>query len=232
MTVETLARTLLRHPVVVLAGAVITGLLVFIVMRQPSVYSSRVDVVLIAPQAKQEVVVDRSISSSSEGLIAVAGLVERLYNADRQVPPATTQDVSLTGLGVRSGVLVRLPNEGGQWQNSFNTPTLSVQVVDASPVKVRDRREKVVAEILATLDDLQANVPPESQVRTRTVPERAPVYRTDGHPSRAAAALIVIGAALTTAAAVGADLITRRRRHARLNSTAGSEPVSRGEACI
>ncbi|GGU07019.1 hypothetical protein GCM10007979_00750 [Nocardioides albus] len=180
------------------------------VVQRPDVYSTRVDVIFVAPQEWQAT--DPSILSTSNGLIAFVGLIERMVNSDRTGRAETSRDVSLVGMGERDGVLIRLPNSGGQWNYNFNAPTLSVHVAGSGTDEVVEAREAAVDDIFATLATLQHGLPDRNRVTARAHPRRAPVLRMAGHRGRAAGAVAVVGTVLTCAAAVGLDQLRKPRR--------------------
>jgi len=213
-TAELLDRLRRRFPLL-LAGLAATAAIAWVVMDRPAVYSTRCDVVLVPPHSLSDG--DTGLVSSSENMIALAGLVERRVNDGRRTP-STSQEVDLLGTGVRDGVLVSLPNAGGQWDYDFTAPMLSVQVAGPDPDVVRQRREAAVVDIRTTLHAVQASggtVTERRMVTTQVVPEAAPVVRRTGHASRAAAGVAVIGGWLSVLAALLADRLLVARARAR-----------------
>jgi hypothetical protein len=210
MTLGQLGPVLLRQYLLVLLGALITAGAMLAVVQRPDVYSTRVDVIFVPPQEWQAI--DPSILSTSDGLISFVGLIERVVNSDRTERAETSRDVSLVGMGEREGVLIRMPNAGGQWNYNFNAPTLSVHVAGSGTDEVVEAREAAVDDIFATLASLQRGLPDRNQVTARAHPQRAPVLRMAGHRGRAAGAVAIVGAVLTCAAAVGLDQLRNPRR--------------------
>lgn len=196
---------------VVLAAGVAYGL-----KGRPGVYMIDVEVYLIAPPDPTAVGGGQSnIGDSANSLISLAGLVERTVNADVEYEEPVSPDVTIVGLGFRSGTLVTLPNAGGQWNYSFTRPVLKVQSAGSSPEEVERLFAAALTEIHDTLDRLQDedNIPPDSRVTTRLVPEQPAVAYLTGYPTRAAAMAVILGGALSVLACVLVDrLLARVRR--------------------
>ena len=211
MTLGDLIRTLWRRWYVTLAGVLMTAAVVLALLAHPGVYSSQVDVQLIPPTQPGAT---RSPSPAGS-LIALAGMIERRVGDDVDREEPVSPKASLSGLGVREGTMVTLPNSGGQWNYFFDSPLLRVQVVASSEADANRRRDRAVREIIRTLRHLQVadGVPVRQRVTTRLVPTRARVTYEGGSPDRAAAVTVLIGLAVTCAAAIRVDRFRRRRAH-------------------
>ncbi|WP_028659479.1 hypothetical protein [Nocardioides insulae] len=227
MTTAEVMQVLRRRFWVVLLVLVGTAAVLYSVHARPGVYSSRVDVVLIAPPAATSAT-DASLVSSSENLIALAGLVERRVNAGVEKPAATSQEVDLAGIGIQDGVLLTLPNAGGQWNYNFTSPMLSVQAVGPDPDGVAERRDAAIADVRRALLELQQEegVRPERRVSTRVVPAAPPVFYNRGSDLRAVATVLLIGGVLAVAGAVLVDHLLRRRRSRSVQESDEHAPVA------
>lgn len=205
MTTMDVLGALRRRWLVVLVGLALTAGVSALVLNRPGVYTSEVDVVLIAPRTAPEEA--RTLIVSSDDLIAAAGLVERLVNAGTEVSAATNQDVSLEGTGVRYGSVVRLPNSGGQWNFNVTSPTLNVQVAASSRAAAVERRDTALTRISDVVREIQRGegVPRNQMITLRVVPQQAPVVHAVGHPLRAAATAALICCLLTAVASVVID---------------------------
>ena len=204
-----------RHWFVALVCLALTILATGIASSRPGVYSTRVSVVLVAPH---DVSNQRStLISSSDTLIAMAGLLERTVNASQTKDPAPTQDVSLTGMGIREGTRITLPNSGGQWNYNFRSPSLTVQAVDTTPAAVIQRRDAAVEQIVQQLTDLQDAdaVPQRRRISTSLVPEAAPVSYVHGKPLASGAVTAALGLGLTLTFPALTDLMLARLRRRR-----------------
>ena len=64
-----------------------------------------------------------------ESVIAFAGVVAHEINGGHPAPRYASSDAPLYGVGVRKGVLVGLPDSGGQWTTSFTKAEIEIQIV-------------------------------------------------------------------------------------------------------
>lgn len=211
MTTAEVLGVVRRRWYLVAAGVLLTAAVAALVLGRSGVYVTRVDVVLLPPPSAAGA---PEVVGSSEDLIAAAGLLERLVNAGRETNAATSQQVPLEGTGVRDGVLVTLPNNGGQWDYNFTSPMLSLQVAGPSRDAVLRDRAEAVRDINRTLAELQREqgAPASRMLTTHVVPEDAQVAHVTGHPARAAGATAVVGLAVTLLLTVLADHLLLRRR--------------------
>ena len=212
MTTADFFAVIRRRWYVVVIGAVGVLVVAGLMASRSGVYTSRVDVVLIPTTASEDS--DGTLISSSTDLIALAGLVERRVNAGVDTGAATNQDVPLAGTGIRSRTLIKLPNEGGQWNYNFSSPSLVVQTVGASEREAIRRRTDAVGTINQMLADVQAeeDVRPDQRVTSRTLPESPTVAYVSGRPKIAALGTAMIGMILTAIGTVLFDRIRRPRR--------------------
>lgn len=207
-----------RWYVVVLGLALLTGALHAVTSR-PSVYSSQVDVVFLAPKSARY---PNVIEQTSASLIAMAGLIEREVNKGVDTAATASAAVTLAGEGVRDGHAITLPNTGGQWAADFSRPVIDVQVVGPSEAVVRTRLASLVGTVEQRLAALQAadDIPRINRVMTSSAPASATVFRLDGNRKKAAAATLLLGAGLISIGAVGADrllnALARKRRQIRM----------------
>lgn len=212
MTTVAVLTALARRWYIVLLGVTVTAGVMVYVITIPGVYTTRVDVILIAPKGTAS----SGLVSSEENLISAAGLLERLVNRGAAHAVGTSQDVPLEGTGVHQGASVRLPNAGGQWDYNFIAPVLSVQVVGPTEEYVRDLRDSRLAEIDGTLREIQLDerVPSDLMITTRVVPDAAPIVHATGRPTRALAGVLIAGAVLTVFLTIMLDrqLLLRQKK--------------------
>ncbi|QIX27853.1 hypothetical protein ncot_15590 [Nocardioides sp. JQ2195] len=222
MTTAECLIVLRRRWYLALGGLVVTAFLTFLLVGRPGVYTSRVDVALVAPRSAEQVT-DTTLVDQSESLIATAGLVERLVNANTETSAATSQEVSLASTGVRDGTLVKLPNSGGQWDYNFTAPMLSVQVVGPDADEVLVHRESAVRDIKRELRRIQVGTDPDQRITTQEIPVQAPVTYVTGHVSRVVVGGLLTGGLLTLALTILIDhrltLRRQRRVHARASAS-------------
>jgi hypothetical protein len=199
-----------RWPVLAV-GLALTGLSMMSVSSLPGVYWSQVQVVFLAPTSTLN---PNTLTTESDSLVATAGLVEREVNLGHPSTATTSASVNLVDEGVRSGVLIRLPNGGGQWAYSFSSPVLDVQAAGGTPQEVRSLLDDAVYRISADLDRRQneSSVLVQNRIRLTVSPAEADIYYRSGDPKRAAAAVVLLGTGFTLAAITVTDRIMTNRR--------------------
>lgn len=212
MTTADFLAVIRRRWYVVVIGAIGVVVVAGLVASRSGVYTSRVEVVLIPTTGSEES--GGTLISSSTDLIALAGLVERRVNDGVDTGAATNQDVPLAGTGIRSGTLIKLPNEGGQWNYNFSSPSLIVQTVGASEREAIERRTDAVDRINRMLAQVQSeeDVSADQMVTSRTLPESPTVAYVSGKPTVAALGTVLIGVILTAIGTVLFDRIRMSRR--------------------
>jgi hypothetical protein len=231
MTTAAVLESVRRRFYVLLVGLAITLTGAFVVLDRPGVYSVRCDVVLVPPPNLADTT-DTTLVSPSENLIALAGLVERTVNRGHSTA-STSQEVDLLGTGVRDGVLISLPNAGGQWDYNFTAPMISVQVAGPDPQVVDRRRRAAVQRIQEAVLRIQEDggVSTASRlVGTQMVPDLPPVVYRTGRNSRAAAGILAIGGWLSILATVLVDRALAARSRRRRDNRTGEAGARVGHA--
>jgi hypothetical protein len=187
---------LLRAGVIMLVGLLIRGVVGLYLAKRPGVYWSEVTVVLIAPKS---VANPNGLSVNSESLIDTAGVLAKTVGSSPPGPPVVSDSVTLVGEGIRHGYGVRLPNSGGQFATNFDRAALDVQAAGTTVAEVSDTLSRVLAEITADLDRLQADagVAKVNLIRTQLSPQTAPIYYQTGSKTRALAITLVLGSGLS-----------------------------------
>ena len=206
-----LGPVLLRRWYVTGAGAVLSLFLAMSVLSHPGVYWSETDVYLLAPISAR---FPNSMTSTSEALIATAGVVTADIQGQTPLPPTASPNAHLTGLGVRSGFLLRVPDEGGQWEHSFTRPVISIEAISADPAGVERQVSGLIDRIRADLAARQQAdaVPVRDRITATLAPTAAQVFDMSGRPSRGAAVTLLLGLWGTLLAAAGADVVLPRLR--------------------
>lgn len=212
MTTGDLLRAMVVRWYITLVGVLLTALAVLAVRGTPGVYETSVDVQFLPPST----FVRTANNNPDNDLVAMAGLVEAELNRDGERLQPASPDVPLSGMGVRTGTMVVLPNEDGQFDFTFREPLLRVKAVGASAEQAEDLRDQRVREIRDVLERLQVNdgVPARDRMGTRLVPAVPPVAAVGGATDRAAAVTGMLGLLLTGAACVLGDrfLVSHRWR--------------------
>lgn len=183
-----------------LVGAVFTGAALFFVYSYPGVYTTQTAVVFLSPATDAH---PNNLESTSDDVIAAAGLVERLVNQGVETS-ATTSVVTLAGRGVREGSSVELPNSGGQWAVNYAQPQLLVQVTGPTEQQVTRNVGALIAEVQSTAAEIQraAGVRSRWLITTRPNPDQPVVRYGRGYRRHALLVTLVLGGLLTLAASV------------------------------
>lgn len=209
MTVGSLLRAMVRWWYVLLAGVLATVIGGVVVLRHEGVYWSQVDVVFLAPQSARY---PNKLTTSTNDLISLAGIVERIISQSEDARTASSA-TTLVGQGIYDGYSIRLPDSGGQWAHNFERQVLDVQVAGPSAADVRARQDEVLELIDSTLVELQdqAGVAGSNRVTAQKASEIPNIYYRPGEPRRALAMTAVLGTGVTLA--IIGHLELRRRRH-------------------
>ena len=155
-----------------------------------------------------------TLYQTSDSVIATAGLLVSEFNATHDSPRLSSDDVTIVGAGITDGVLVRLPNAGGQWATNFNEPRIDVQVSGLE--EVRSRTKQVVAQLVGLLASRQAAAQVASAELINAIPTPATPVVVPAHGSRsreyAGIGLLGVGLTFGTTLFVDQFLLRRRRR--------------------
>lgn len=224
MTVWEFLRIAGRRWYVVVIGIILTAAGLYSVKQTPGVYTVQTDVLFLAPVTASN---ENTISSPTQNVIAMAGLVERIVNRGVEKSP-TSGTVTLTGQGVDDGYSVELPNSGGQWSVNFNHPVLQVQVTGRTAEGVRTRLADLLERIQRLARDLQIRAGSQKGllIGTQISPAAPVVAFEQGHRKMGLAAAALLGAVLTALCAVAMDGLVRRRRGIADPSSASPSSIS------
>jgi hypothetical protein len=203
-----------RRWYVVVLGLAFTAAVAANIGLLPGVYWARTQVLLLGPPSEGR---PNKLDSSSAGLIATAGLIEREMNVGRRRIPATSIDVTLLDQGVYDGVQVRLPNRGGQWANNFDQPVLDVQASGPSRAVVQRRLAGMTQEIERILQRRQddAGVTGANRITVALSPPEVQVHYVRGDRRRAVLVTAALGLSLTVTfvSLIDRRLLARRPRN-------------------
>ena len=168
------------------------------------VYYEQADVVFIAPNGS-------GLQPGSSSLVSTAGVVES--QLDEQGPLPLSPTATIVGSGIRNGVWVRLPNDGGQWATNFDQEDLNVEVVGGNEQQVRLESEATVSKIRTLLrkDQLSAGARPDQLIDVGVSPPSPPVFYMRGSSARAGITALVLGLVLTSISMVMVDRWLKRR---------------------
>lgn len=209
---DTMAAIGRRWYVVLIGIACVAGGVVAI-RDQPTIYYSRATVFFLAPASK---VNPNVLQTRLQSIIITAGIVGKQLNGTATLTKVSgTEDVPIVDRGIADGVVIEIPDHGGQWSVSYDTQGLDVQVAGASPEIVRARQAVAFARLNQALKRIQddAKVPTVDRITTRVGPATPPIIALRGQSRRAMAMVVLLGAALTM---VAIGLLELRRRRTQL----------------
>jgi hypothetical protein len=203
VTAFQLLRVLARRWYVLVVVAAITGAAVLLVQCAPGVYWTQVNIVFLPPK-NANVLEDQNTS-----IVQFVAVIEREFNETPDTTRSASSSGTLYGEGVRSGWQVSLSNNGGQWQNNFNRPSLSIEVVDSSPRKVVETAASLSAKVsrLAETQQNDIGIATKNHVTTINSPASPVVSYVQGSNTRAGIAVIALGTVTGVLAAALVDWI-------------------------
>ncbi|GAA1788817.1 hypothetical protein GCM10009748_24340 [Agromyces lapidis] len=196
-----------RRWYVLVAGVLLTGLALVVVLSVTPTYFAHVHVVFVPPASSEQNILVRPTDS----LVNLAGVVARSVQSGGSAQPVSAE-VTLLGEGETEGFLVRQPNRGGQWQYEFVEPVIDVQAVGATPDEAMASLDRALAEIDAATTELQdaQGVPESARVVTTLNPSTPQLESQSGSRVRAVTATVLIGVILTLSAAGLGGAVPRR----------------------
>jgi hypothetical protein len=215
MTARDLLRLLLRRWYLLLLGAAVTLAAIYLMTHRPGVYWTQLNVVVLPP-----VNVDHpnSVADPQYALAPMAGVLVTDWNGGDRPLLMSSGSTTLFGEGRRHGILVRVPNEGNQWQPLYQAPNVDVQVAGNDPGTVTQEAHRVITELNAQLARRQSTfrVQPAMRMTTIVSPTDWRVSYVSGSRTRTALATGLVGAASTVIVIYWIErlLVWRRWRHA------------------
>ncbi len=206
MTAVQLLRVLARRWYVLALVATVTGIAILLSARVPGVYWTQVDVVFLPPKSAN------ALEDQNTSIVQFAAVIERAFNGTQDAVSTASSSGTLYGEGVRSGWQVSLPNNGGQWQNNFNRPSLSIEVVESSPRTVSAVAASLSGRVGRLVQQRQEGIgiAPENRVTTIESPDSPVVRYVQGSDTRAAIAHTALGLVIGVLAAVQFDRLLAR----------------------
>ncbi len=155
------------------------------------VFLAEVDVVLLPPQGEDP---NNALTDPSRGFVDFAGIVAKSVMGASSNAAPVSESVTLVGMGVSEGWVVRQPNDGGQWTTSFSRPVLNVQATSHDPDQALARLQGVVAKIRGQIDAWQDtySVAPRNRAAVTLNPTTPALYYYNGDRKRAAAGIVAV----------------------------------------
>jgi hypothetical protein len=229
MSAHEILRLLLRYWWLTLTVFVLTGALAVSLFASAGAFTSRTVVSFTLPSAAA---LDTG-GSSEAGVITLAAAVAREVDDPTLRPRYSDPDARAFGAGIRRGVLVGLPDSGGQWTVSYDRADIYIDVVGPTREWVARQQQDAIDRIrqVATAQQDAIGLAPSSRVTITVQPLTTDIEGIV--PSRSLR--ILAGTALFTAALVVSvfAVIAADRRHARRArryEPAASEPLLSGGA--
>ena len=215
MTARGLLELLLRRWYLIVVGAILTVMGMYVTLHQPGVYWTKLTLVLLAPA---EEYYPNKIQDPHYALAPMAGVVVAEWNRDYRPRLSASGDTTLVGEGKREAVEVRMPNQGSQWRPLYLSPNIDVQVVGSNPDLVQSRATAVSNELATILQRQQDDIGVNADLRITAVrsPAEPTVYYVTGSRPRALASVGLIGALVSVVAVYWIDRFVKRkvgRRH-------------------
>lgn len=175
--------------VVTMAGVALAGLLW--AKSRPPAYLAQIDIVLVAPEGREP---ENPLAPATEGFVDLAGIVAKSVSGSSAADRDVSQGVTLLGQGMRTGWLVRQPNEGNQWVYNFDRPVLSVQAAGHTPEEAEATAGSVVARVRADVAarEMAGGVAPSQRAVVILNPAIPSVYEFAGSSKRAMVAVLVM----------------------------------------
>ena len=221
MTTGVLLRIIARRWYVLVIALVVAGCAFVLMNRAGGAYVAQTNVMFIAPGTD-------AIGTFDDGyrdtLVNFAAAIERDFHDGKQTD-RLAEHASLFGAGVSEGYQVVLPNSGGQWENSFATPALAVNVTGRSAAAVSSTMSRLLERIdsLARDRQLESNVAPENMILTDRLPAEAVIsYVGSSRSTQARALVMLVAVSLCIASALAAWIdhrAGRRRLPAQITSS-------------
>ncbi len=205
ITVWGLTDTVRRLWPYALAGLIATFGGVALAVARPGVYYEQTNVIFIAPDGS-------GFQPGNSGLVSTAGMIEgQLGTAG---PLSLSPTATIVGAGIRNGIWVRLPNDGGQWATNFDREVLDVEVVGGSRAQVATEMSATISKVQTLLrqDQRSVGVRPSQMIDIGLSPASPPVTYLRGSSAREGVTALGLGMALTLSFLVMADRWLTRRR--------------------
>lgn len=211
MSLIRLLRAIVRRWYIPAAALLAAAFLVQSIASADGVFQARLRLVFLPPAA---VAADaNALRESTPSLTHFAALVQREYTGNEAVPHFASVDAPLFGSGLRSGVMVQLPNAGGQWSSDFRDAALVVESIDPSRAVAVERLHEAVAEVQRIAEQRQsdAGVTADMRIDVLISDQTSGVRYAQGSTLRATVAIALLAAAIGCSGAVLLDRVLLRR---------------------
>lgn len=127
-----------------------------------------------------------------ESVIAFAGVVAHEINGGHPAPRYASSDAPLYGVGVRNGVLVGLPDSGGQWTTSFTKAEIEIQIVARTYEDVKETQDRLLGRVMQITRDQQRNASSDHRIGASVMPLTATIREITATRSSQLLALVAL----------------------------------------
>ena len=163
-----------------------------------------------------------------ESVIAFAGVVAHEINGGHAAPRYASSDAPLYGVGVRKGVLVGLPDSGGQWTTSFTKAEIEIQIVARTYDDVKQTQDRLLRRVIQITRDQQRNASATHRIGTSVMPLTTTIREITATRSSQLLALVALAIAAIMVGGWATLELDRRlaaRKRARHNPPKPSPPT-------
>ena len=130
-----------------------------------------------------------------ESVIAFAGVVANEINNGHPVPRYASSDAPLYGVGVRDGVLVGLPDSGGQWTSYYAKAEIEIQIVARTYDQVKQTQERLLKRVFEITEEHQRNSTSKHRIRASVMPLSTTIREITATRSSQLLALVALAGA-------------------------------------
>lgn len=197
MSFREVLAAILRRWYVVAAVLIAAGVITFQMIRTGGLYTTRTVVLFINIGADQ-FSIGPDNGTANDNVIAFAGAVANDLNNGRPVTRYAHVDAPLYGAGMREGVFVGLPDDGGQWMTSYTRAELEIEIVGRSREYVEETRRELLGKVYVRARDLEGARfyhPGQQHIRTEITPLSLTIDHVQATRSEAAMAIAAMGLA-------------------------------------
>lgn len=169
----------------------------------------------------------------NSNVISFATLVAQQVNNGFAPRGYAKDDAPLYGAGLRKGVLVAVPNVGGQWSTSYASAQIVIQVIGPSHSWVQQTQQQLLDQVLQASDEEQADagVSPSQRFSASVVPATTEIDFVGTSKTAllgAVAALLVASLIVSAWLAVTTDRLLTSAVRRRRRQIVASPQLTRG----
>lgn len=204
--------TMLRRWYVVVVVVLCAGCFGIYWMKDGGCYSAATTVSFTLP--RRQTLLPES-GRNDENVIAFAGAVAMEINRGRRPASYASNDAPLYGVGVRQGVLVAMPNLGGQWSAMYSRADIEIQIVGRSREWVESTQQETIKKVFEVTKNRQSSAytSPQTYITANIIPLTTGVQHVSvGRASQMLAFAALFFAALLVGG-TGAVILDRKAGH-------------------